>query len=675
MSRASIRIPDDVAALAPYVAAGVFGAADVHVADLIVRAARHEGLHDPDVIAAVALAAAAATWAPRHGHSCVDLAGVPSATRREAGVEALDSGPADTGRAPLTWPNEHEWLRGLHAATHVVRVVDRHDDAAVLDHCPLVAFGSRVYLQRHWIDECAVATSLRARAVDDPLHLTADDLALFDRLLEPFDEPLPADGAATTEATAPTDPPRSRQRLAAEVAVHSRLAIVVGGPGTGKTFTVGRLLALLLHRHGTDGAPLRIALAAPTGKAAARLEESIRAVVDEAEQSVPPGEVPSPLAGDDMAHVRRALRSLEATTIHRMLGSWPDVRQRFRHDAAQPLEFDVVVIDEMSMVAAPLMARLCEALGATTRLVLVGDPGQLESVEQGAVLVDIVGVDDGDRDRDGTAVGPSPAPTSPLIGRVVRLTRPRRFGAGSPIAMLADAVQDGRADAVEALFRSAASSELRVVDVADPHAPAALGAVREVLQPVLDRLRVAAEAGDVSAALDAASVVRILCAHRLGAFGVASWNRRAEQWMLGNVPVGAYAGRTVLATRNDLRLGLVNGETGVVVRRGEGLVAAFGAPHEHHFIELTQLDNVETAFATTVHKSQGSEFDDVVVVLPPERSPLVGRELLYTAITRARRRLLLVGTTAAATACVRTSAGRMTGLCDALAAGQTASLP
>ncbi|MFM2078406.1 MAG: RecBCD enzyme subunit RecD, partial [Actinomycetota bacterium] len=547
MSAAHVRIPGRVAHLAPYVEAGVLGPAEVHLADWAARSA--DGV-DPLVVLALAMAA----WAAQHGHACADLAEL------EAAVGAEQAERADGEWVPLAWPVRAEWLAALRANPDVVRQADAVDATAVLDPRPLVLHGQRVYLQRYWADECAVATSLRQRAADVAGEATGDAAATLDAVLPRLDDGEP-----------------NLQRQAADLVLRNRVSMVVGGPGTGKTYSVSRLLAVLLEQD----PQLRIALAAPTGKAAARLQESIAAALAEP---------------DVVAHISGPVRTMLAaavpTTIHRLLGPM-GAHQRFRHDAADPLPHDLVVVDETSMVSLPLLARLLEAVRPEARLVLIGDPDQLESVELGAVLADLVQV----------AVT---QPAGPLAGRGERLLRGHRYGGNTPIARFADAVRRGDAPAALAHLRQGADADgsgIRLHATADPMAPAVLGAVEKVVAPALRRLKAAATAGQDDKALQAAAEFRILCAHRRGPFGAADWNRLAERWMCGADGAGAawFAGRPLLATRNDPRLGLANGDTGVVVRRDGRLVAVFRTALGVQTFETVQLEDVETAYAMTIH--------------------------------------------------------------------------
>lgn len=615
MSATNVRVPSSVAHLAPFVEVDVLGPAEVHLADWVVRAG---GVTDP----LVGLGAAMAVWAAHHGHTCADLDELVQVVTAEHALRHDDT----TGEVPLEWPDLGAWEAALRAASEVVRVVDAPDSQSVTDARPLVLHGRRLYLQRYWADECAVAASLRARAADVAVTLTPEAVDTLEALLPAMDE---------------TEP--NLQRRAADMVLRNRVSMIVGGPGTGKTYSVARLLGVLLQQDRS----LRIALAAPTGKAAARLQESIAAALAQP---------------DVMAHVseaaHRTLAAIVPTTIHRLLGPLGSTGQRFRHDAANPLSHDVVIIDETSMVSLPLLARLLEAVRPEARLVLIGDPDQLESVELGAVLSDLVEV----------AIT---TPSGPMANRGERLLRGHRFGGATPIALLADAIRRGDdADAL-ACLRSGAEldgSSIHLHETENPMTPAVLGPIEALLSPTLLQLRAAAEAGDGEQALAEAGAVRVLCAHRRGPYGAADWNRLAERWMYGPDGAGSawFAGRPLLATRNDPRLGLANGDTGVVVRRDGRLVAVFQTGLGIRTFETVQLEAVETAYAMTIHKSQGSEYPTVVMVLPPATSPLVGRELVYTGATRAKTTLHVVGSVASLATSLHTPAHRMSGLADSL---------
>jgi exodeoxyribonuclease V alpha subunit len=338
---------------------------------------------------------------------------------------------------------------------------------------------------------------------------------------------------------------------------------------------------------------------------------------------------------------RERLPAMAATTLHRLLGSRPDTSSRFRHNRENRLPHDVIVVDETSMVSLTMMARLLEAVRPESRLLLVGDPDQLASVEAGAVLADLV---------DGlTGVPDSPVAT---------LVTPHRFG--ESIGALADAIRDGDGDAaIEVL--SAAGDHIEWVDVPDPSV-----VLRKVLVPHALRLREAAILGDVDTALATLENHRLLCAHRRGPYGVAYWNRQIERWLAEqtDMPLWTdwYVGRPILVTANDYGLGLYNGDIGVAVLRDGGLRAAMAAAGGPVEFATGRLADVETMHAMTIHKSQGSQAAEVTVLLPPEDSRLLTRELLYTAVTRAREKVRLVGSAEQLRAAVARRAIRATGL-------------
>ena len=630
-----------IASLQPWVDAGVFGVAELHATEVITRS-------DPQASPLVHLGAALALWAPLHGHVCIDLSQAVVMTRAELAELADDQDSDRLGTeaavAPstfdtLSWPNPEQWSEALRASA-VVRVVSTVDPEPVFDTHPLVLNGLKLYTQRQWVDECIVATSLRARCTGTAIAALSDSAeALLSRLL-PATELNPV--------THENDP--NTQHQAALAAVSSTLGVIVGGPGTGKTHTIARLLAVMLHNARESDTTLRIALAAPTGKAATRLREAIITAASATHDS-------SPILPAEIAD---QLNRMPTTTVHRLLGPRGLNSTRFNHNASNPLPHDVVVIDETSMVSLPLMARLLEAVRPDATLILVGDPDQLESIEVGSVLANMV-----------TA---AQSPESPLHQHVVRLNRPRRQQSGSPIAPLADAIRDNLPNHVVELLRAGASDAttglplLTFVEHRDPNSPTVMAAVRAVVAEPCAASLAAALDNRANDALRELTGVRVLCAHKHGPFGAETWNHTIEQWMLGSAAsTRFYPGRALLITRNDPRTHLANGDTGVVVAQPEGPRAAFRVGDEVRLFAPAQLESVETAFAMTIHKSQGSEYDTVVVVLPPESSPLIGRELLYTAVTRTTRRLIVVGTAAAVVKAVQTPGSRITGLTAALA--------
>jgi exodeoxyribonuclease V alpha subunit len=356
-------------------------------------------------------------------------------------------------------------------------------------------------------------------------------------------------------------------------------------------------------------------------------------------------------------------------TIHRLLGRGRD-GTRFAHHAARPLPHDVVIVDETSMVSVSLMADLLDAVRLDAALVLVGDPNQLASIGAGTVLGDLC--------------TPPDSGAHPLAASIHRLVHSRRFPVESPVARVAAAIELGDSDAVIAALEAAHAvadgqpGRIRWVRVAGDD-PAALEAVRAAVEPAALALRSAANGGDVAAALAGLERVRILCAHRRGRTGVEGWNRQVESWLRhhGIATTGWYVGRPVMVTANDYRLGRFNGDQGVVVAVGvdggllrrRDVAVVFDDVSGVVSLRPSQLGDVETVHATTIHKSQGSEFDSVVVVLPPAGSRLVSRELLYTAVTRARTEVVLVADESMVRAAVERRVVRHGSLAELVRAG------
>lgn len=575
-------VPPSVAALEPFVVAGVFGSTEVHFAATVARLAARGGDRPVDDLVLLALAVAAR--APRSGHVCVELDQVHRLV-----VDRRDVADGE-GAAALKWPDPQRWANALQAAPDVVADAATAGDPPLR---PLVWDGRRLYLHRLWVDEQRVAADLRRRA--DPAASATDPAVL---------DPIRLDAALRAVFATSDD---DLQQRAARRALDGRLGVIVGGPGTGKTRTVARLLATsLLVEPG-----LQLALAAPTGKAAARMTAAVQAAVG---QLAVDGAVPD--------EVLDRLRSVEARTVHRLLGRGRG--SRFAHDRRSPLPFDLVVVDETSMVDLPLMARLLDALRPQTRLVLVGDPHQLASVEAGTVLADLVA---SDGDESGSV----------LADRVVELAVAYRFAAGSGIAAVADAVRRGDADAVLQLL----SEDRDDVRWVRPGQPGQLDALSAVVVAAASRAAVEARAGRAVDALAATREVKVLAATRLGPLGLQDWSERIERGVAASVP-GAHparrweVGRPMMVTRNDPVARVANGDTGVLVeldgRRVLMVDTGMGTPVP---VPAARLDQVEPWWAMTIHKSQGSEFDHVVVSLPTQDSPVLTRELLYTAVTRA----------------------------------------
>ncbi|MFL6630677.1 MAG: exodeoxyribonuclease V subunit alpha, partial [Vitreoscilla sp.] len=497
----------------------------------------------------------------------------------------------------------------------------------------------RLYLHRYFDYERRLARRLvqarhaRARAAAD----AADAPRLRAQLAELF-----AANAARLGGAA------DWQQLAAALALRGRLTVISGGPGTGKSTTVVNLLACLLAL-----APdCRIALAAPTGKAAARMTDAIR---------------------QRAQHLPDALRErmpAESSTVHRLLGVTPD---GFRHDAANPLAIDALVVDEASMLDLALATRLLEAVPPAARIILLGDKDQLAAVESGAVFAELSvdptltpGCVHDLAALTGTPAAaiapPAPARPSALQDCAVWFTQTYRFSVDSGVGRLAHYVNTGQARQAADWLREGSDADVRWLDAAAP------GAVDAAALAAMDagyadwRAALAADGRDVAAITEAFGRFRVLCALREGPRGVAALNAamtrrfRAALAPTGLPGAGAalegpgaspwFAGRPVLVLANDYVLRLFNGDIGIALPDASGdLLVHFPdatAPAGFRAIAPVRLPRHETAFAMTVHKSQGSEFDGVLVMLPQQRSRVLTRELLYTAITRARRGVALV---------------------------------
>lgn len=585
--------------LGAFNAAGVLTAGDVHVARALGEITR-----EPDE--AVLLAAALACRAVRHGSVCVDLRHVEADLVGQAPVIPLDEAgdgtsdgeptPADV-LAALPWPEPDAWAAAV-AASRLV-------DAGVLRWDGTLLYLDRYHEQETQVLDDLVARSTSAPDVDDPL-LDASLARVFSR------------------------PGYEEQREACRAAARRWTTVLTGGPGTGKTTTVAGLLVALHEQFEREGRTPRIALAAPTGKAAARLQEAVR-------QS----------AGHFTDVDTARLEGVQTSTLHRLLRRDPGNSTRFRHHRGNRLPHDVVVVDETSMVSLTMMARLLEAVRPDARLVLVGDPDQLSSVDAGAVLGDLV---DGYRDRDDSPV--------------VALRTAHRYG--EHIGALAAALRADDPDAVVAVLR-AGHAEVEWVEVDDP-APV----IRTVtLGPAL-AARDAAMRNDARGALEALATHRLLCAHRDGPYGVTTWNRRVEQWITAETgdPLydPFYVGRPLLVTANDYALGTYNGDAGVVVRTDTGRRAVIETSDGIRDFAPSRVGEMQTVHAMTIHKAQGSQAKEVTVLLPSVDSRLLTRELFYTAVTRAREKVRVVGSEAEVRAAVARTAQRASGLATRLAA-------
>lgn len=540
---------------------------------------------DHDLMSRVAAHLSRAT---RDGNTCLLLTMAPPLSD-EAGV-------ADS----LKWPTVLEW-RSVLANSKAV--------GGPGDQTPLIIDDSnRLYLRRYWNYEQRLAAMLCEKAAGNQ----------------------------------PSNKAKARTRAGAiDAALKNNLTIISGGPGTGKTTTVLHILAHLLQEEGADR--LRVALAAPTGKAAARLEETVRTGL---------GLVKCP----EEVKVRMPRR---ASTIHRLLG-FKGNSVYFRHNQQNPLPIDLLVIDEASMVALPLLCKLFDALPGHCRVILLGDRDQLASVEPGAVLADIV-------DAAGSA-------TSPLCRAVVTLDKNYRFSKSSGIHHLCVAVRKGNADEAVRILREQSYPDLIS---SEPHEPREIAA--KLSKVVLTSYSAFAAEKEPAAALAQLKTFRVLAALRRGPFGVEGLNRKIEvilqeAKLIPQQVTASYAGKPILITQNDHLLELYNGDVGVLLPDTEAkenpkqLWAWFvGKENTLRRFAPARLPQHEAAYAMTVHKSQGSEFDRVLFILPDRDAPVLSRELIYTGLTRARSQVELWWNEAVFAKAVSRRAERNSGLRDLLA--------
>lgn len=628
--RNTVAVTDDPV-LAPFNAAGVLSPADVHVARRIAA------LSGEQVPGPVRLATALAVRAVRTGSTCVQLdrlAELAADTQRALAERAALDPSAAVPDAP-DWPSTGELVAALQSSPLVTGCAGGPLRPLALAQS---LDGPLLYLRKYFRQENAIREILDERAGRRPV---VDEEALATALERAFGPVGDGDGRY------------DRQRAAAALAACSWTTVLAGGPGTGKTYTVARILAVL---QSVLGPATRVGLCAPTGRAAAQMQSAIGAYRRQS----------GLLTGEQTA-----------VTVHRMLGARPD--GTFKRGPGNRLPYDVVVVDETSMLSVTLMSRLLGALRADSRLILVGDPHQLVSVEAGAVLADLVDRAQSESDSEsGPADAGRPRPellpapvrggadfTGPewtsLAAGVITLRRGHRYG--GVIAAVAEAVNDGRADEVLELIAGEQPGPATVTLV-DP----------EELDPVRDQVRSAAAAlcdaalaGDAAGALEALSAHRVLCAHRDGRYGVGGWSRQVTAWIGDDLPPapdgGAwYPGEPLLVTANDPAQDVYNGDVGVVIADGQDVTTVFERGRQITRLHPSQLADTVPVYAMTIHRSQGSQFGAVTVVLPPAASELLSRELLYTAITRAEHTVRIVGTQEALRAAVQRRVQRASGL-------------
>lgn len=577
--------------LEQFSAAGVIGSAAMHFADRVTNGADYP----------VALAAALAVQSVLSSNTCLDL----DTAHEVFAPDALAPDASGDEIVDLDWPPPDAWAEALINSEFVASADAAEEPQSA---APLVLDGRLLFLRRFKIDEDVVAGALLQRVAHSPDGLS---------------EPSGVHSDIADLFPTNTRDPENHPLRAAQLAMSSNLMILTGGPGTGKTHTLSRIIAALWR----DQPGLDIALAAPTGKAATRMRDAI------AEAAL---ELDGPTA--------QRLRSIEPNTMHRLLGLRPG--ESPRHNRDNQLPHDVIVIDEASMISLPLMADLLNATRQRTRLILVGDPFQLASVEAGSVLGDLVYAQ------------------SALRPNVVELAV--NYRSIAELDQLFQAVNRGDADQVMAILRAEpATGPIRWLDIAssspssDPTREATAELLTETICDHALQLIDAADSGDSDRAHELLTDTKVLCATRRGPLGLHEWTDRIESEIVAKSArhTNWYVGRPVMVTRNDYITGLLNGDTGITMPDG---TVSFPDSDPGSF-GTEQLSDIETWWAMTIHKSQGSEFRHAIVSLDGE-TRISSRELLYTALTRAKEQVTVVASEASIRATVQRRANRTSGL-------------
>ena len=592
-------------------------AEEANLSDLDLALADWARRHGADRL--VARAFALASWAVAQGHTCLALDQIPTALMSAANQAGL--------REALT-------------ASDLVTVIDGDagDDTPTR---PLVLENGRLYLQRYHAYETKLAERLSTLMAAEPNPVNVDALK-------------PGNGLFAADAANPNA--TNWQAVAAFAALRHHFTVISGGPGTGKTYTIVRLLRVLIEAAlREEQTPPLIALAAPTGKAAARMLESVRNGLDD-------------MGADATFDKQRVEEHVPQTarTLHRLLGL-TGATTRARFNADNPLPYDVVIVDEASMVDLPMMTKLADAIRDDARLILLGDRYQLASVESGSVLAEIcanAGVNRFTEDQQ-TAAGdllaqPMQAANHALADHVVTLQTSRRFNADSTIGQLAAAVNAGDVDATQALL-NAGHDDLAYHDRSDARA------ISQLMNDLADDYATLCEATGPTLALAQLGQQSVLTAVRQGPAGSETINagiteRLARRFDFNPIEPW-YHGRPVMVRRNDYKTGLYNGDVGIALRNTDGQLRVwFEGDNGLRAFLPSALPAHDSVYAMTIHKSQGSEFDAVTLVLPDYDVPVLTRELFYTGLTRTRQRLLVFAERSALQRALNRRVNRISGI-------------
>jgi exodeoxyribonuclease V alpha subunit len=608
----------------------LFSKIDIHFAGFISRFSTNR---DPDIF----LGAVLVSRATSNGDICLDLRSVSDTVLLEK----------QKNSDPVVCPPLARWREKLHSSPAVGKPGDK---------CPLILDDRyRLYLYRYWEYENKLSSAIRKRVEEEPRQNN------FRELKQSLKRLFPDNGDET-----------NWQKVAAAIAILKGFCVITGGPGSGKTFTIAGILALMLEYAPRN--KLNIFLAAPTGKAAARLGESIK----QAKQVIDTGD-----------HIKNAIPK-DVYTVHRLLRPIAGTPY-FRRNSENPLPADVVVVDEASMVDLALMSKLVQAVAVNTRLLLVGDKDQLASVEAGSVLGDIcdrqvihgfskkffkkieefAGLKQGDAIRL-TESG------SGLQDCICVLQKNYRFSARRGIGKLSRAINHGDVDSSLTILKNPSEASATWHDYRSSSS-----LTRNLVRMIIDGYRKYLTIKDPMLAMDAFCRFKIMCALKIGPFGVNAINNLAER-ALGEQNLIAdhrsgdrpwYRGRPVLITRNDYNLGLFNGDIGITLPDPDASTDASNDEFHVYFTDASggvrrfpvhRLPEHETVWAMTVHKSQGSEFDDVVLILPDKDYPLLTRELIYTGLTRARHKVSIWGSESVLKTAISRKVERTSGLRDVL---------